>query len=283
MTPDLILYHGNCPDGFAAAWALWKKFPQAAYVPVEHGQPPPLDCSGRRVVIVDFSYPRPVLEGMAKAAAEMQVLDHHVTAQSQLAGLPYVKFDLNKSGAVLAWEWAHGTPPPWLLLYVQDKDLFAWKLPKSREITAALGSYRYDFVTWNSLKQEVLEQEGGAILRYEQKLIEQILQDVVMVQFEGQTVPCVNSSILTSQIGEHLTNTYEFCLIWHDKHGRRYFSLRSREGATDVSRIAVRYGGGGHKHAAGFSVPLDGAGSPPANGSTQGVALLPAVPEQSSR
>jgi uncharacterized protein len=283
VNPDLILYHANCPDGFAAAWAIWKKFPKATFVPVEHGQPLPLDCSGRKIVIVDFSYPKPVLEHIAKVAAELQVLDHHVTAKSELQGLPYVKFDLNKSGAVLAWEWAHGTPPPWLLLYVQDKDLFSWKLPKSREITAALGSYPYDFVTWNGLKQDVLEQEGGGILRYEQKLIEQILQDVVMVQFEGQTVPCVHSSILTSQIGEHLTKTYDFCLLWHDKLGRRYFSLRSHERGADVSRIAVKYGGGGHKHAAGFSVPLDGVTPPPANGSTPGIEILPAAPEKSSR
>ena len=25
MTPDLVLYHANCPDGFAAAWAIWNR------------------------------------------------------------------------------------------------------------------------------------------------------------------------------------------------------------------------------------------------------------------
>jgi hypothetical protein len=274
MTPDLVLYHANCPDGFGAAWAIWKKFPSAVFVPVDHGQPLPVNPVGRNVLIVDFSYPKPILEEIARVAATIQVLDHHVTAQEALNGLPYVKFDLNKSGAVLAWEWAHRVPVPWLLEYVQDKDLFTWRLPGSREITAALSSYPYDFKIWDSLTRETLEQEGRAILRYEQKLMEQILQGMTWVQFEGETVPCAQSAVLTTPIGERLSASAAFCLIWHDRQGRRYFSLRSREGGADVSKIAVKYGGGGHKHAAGFSVPLEGTGAPPANGSTPGVPIL---------
>ena len=234
-----------------------------------------MDPSGRNLLIVDFSYSKPVLEGIAKSTASIQVLDHHVTAQQALEGLSYVTFDLKKSGAVLAWEWAHDAPAPWLLEYVQDKDLYNWKLPGSREINAALSSYPYDFAIWDCLKQEVLEQEGRAILRYEQKLVEQILQEMVLVEFEGETVPCVQSAILTSQIGERLTETCAFCLIWHDRHERRYFSLRSREGSTDVSQIAVKYGGGGHRHAAGFSVSLEGSSSLPIDSSTHGIPILP--------
>ena len=272
MTPDLVLYHANCPDGFAAAWAIWKKFPSALFVPVDHGQPLPVNPTGRSVLIVDFSYPKPVLEEIAKTASAVQVLDHHITAKEALAGLPYVTFDMNKSGAVLAWEWAHRTPVPWLLEYVQDKDLFTWRLPGSREITAALSSYPYDFKTWDGLTREVLEREGRAILRYEQKLVEQIVQAATQVEFEGEMVPCVQSAILTSQIGEHLSGTGAFCVIWHDRQGRRYFSLRSREGGADVSKIAVKYGGGGHKHAAGFSVSLEGIASQ-AQGSIPGLPV----------
>ena len=32
------------------------------------------------------------------------------------------------------------------------------------------------------------------------------------------------------------------------------FSLRSEEGGLDVSEIAKKFGGGGHKHSAGFKV-----------------------------
>lgn len=280
MTPDVVLYHANCADGFAAAWAVWKKYPSAAFVPVDHGQPPPVETAGHNVLIVDFSYPRAMLEKIAESAASILVLDHHITAKEALDGLPYVKFDMTKSGAVLAWEWAHGTPPPWLLEYVQDKDLFTWKLPGSREITAALSAYPYNFAIWDCLNRDMLEQEGRAILRYENKLVDQILQEMVLVEFEGETVPCVQSAILTSQIGERLTATCAFCVIWHDRHGRRYFSMRSREDGPDVARIAVKYSGGGHPHAAGFSVPLKDICPPGANESTVGVPIFPASPKK---
>lgn len=263
--PDLVLYHAECSDGFGAAWAIWKRFPHARFVPVKHGHPPPDGLTSQRVVIVDFSYARPILEAMATETKELLVLDHHITAEKALTGLPYAYFDQNKSGAVLAWEWAHGSEAPWLLHYIQDKDLWNWALPGSREINAALASYPFDFKLWDEFSQSTLQQEGKAILRYEQELISKLAAQAVMVEFQGHIVPSVHSAILTSQIGERLSPHHPFCLIWHDRDGRRFFSMRSREDGTDVGAIAASFDGGGHTHAAGFSVPLGPDGTIPAN------------------
>lgn len=262
-SPDVVLYHAECLDGFGAAWAIWKKFPAATFTPVKHGLPPPAGLSGKKIVIVDFSYSRPVLEALAKDAASLLVLDHHVTAEKALAGLPYTYFDQKKSGAVLAWEWAHQQPAPRLLLHVQDKDLWQWALPGSREVNAALSSYPFDFRLWDSFRQEALEAEGRAILRYEHEMVGKLVKEQVLVTFQGKTVPAVQSAILNSQIGERLSGQHPFVIIWHDRDGRRYFSLRSREDGPDVEAIARQYGGGGHTHAAGFSVPLGTHGPGP--------------------
>ncbi len=264
-SPNIVLYHAECSDGFGAAWAIWKQFPHARFIPVKHGHPPPPDLHGQRVVIVDFSYARPVLETMAAETKELLVLDHHITAEKALDGLPYAYFDQKKSGAVLAWEWAHGDTAPWLLQYIQDKDLWNWALPGSREINAALASYPFDFNLWNQFSQTTLEQEGRAILRYEQELVGKLAAEAVMVEFQGTVVPSVHSAILTSQIGERLSPHHPFCIIWHDRDGRRFFSMRSREDGTDVGTIAASFGGGGHTHAAGFSVPLAADGTLPNN------------------
>jgi oligoribonuclease NrnB/cAMP/cGMP phosphodiesterase (DHH superfamily) len=259
--PDLVLYHAECLDGFGAAWAVWKRFPSAQFVAVKHGCAPPsrADIKDRRVVIVDFSYARETLEAFATEVAALLVLDHHITAERALAGLPYAYFDQTKSGAVLAWEWAHRSPAPWLLQYVQDKDLWQWALPMSREINAALNSYPFDFKIWDGLRQEVLEREGAAILRYEGETVAKIAAHAELLPFHGEVIPVVQSAVLTSQIGERLAVEYPaapFCVIWHDMEGRRYYSLRSRSDGADVAAIATAYGGGGHTHAAGFSVPL---------------------------
>jgi len=261
--PTLILYHAECADGFGAAWAIWRRSPKAQYRPVKHGEAPPTNLAGHHVVIVDFSYARPTLEAMAKDAASLVVLDHHITAKQTLADLPYAYFDLNKSGAVLAWEWAYDEPAPWLLRYIQDKDLWNWALPHSREVSAALASYPFDFQLWTGFEQTELEREGRAILRYENELVTKLASHATLVQFEGVTIPAVQSAALTSQIGERLSATPPFCLIWHDRNGRRYYSMRSREDGTDVGAIAASFGGGGHTHAAGFSIPLQADGSLP--------------------
>lgn len=260
-SPTVVLYHAECADGFGAAWAIWKLFPAVRFVPVKHGNPPPPGLEKQRIVIVDFSYPRETLETVADAAGSLVVLDHHITAATALAGLPYAYFDMKKSGAVLAWEWAHNRPSPWLLEYIQDKDLWTWALPMSREINAAIASHPFDFQLWNTFKQKDLEQEGRAILRYEHEIVNKLAAQAVLVEFQGVTVPSVQSAILTSQIGERLSADHPFCLIWHDRDGRRYYSMRSREEGTDVGAIAASFGGGGHTHAAGFSIPLgpDGA------------------------
>lgn len=256
LAPDVVLYHAECLDGFGAAWAIWKKFPTATFIPVKHGLPPPDGLAGKQIVIVDFSYPRPILESVAKDAASLLVLDHHITAEKALAGLPYAHFDQKKSGAVLAWEWAHQQPAPQLLLYVQDKDLWTWALPGSREVNAALAAHPNDFRLWDSFTEETLIAEGRAILRYEHEMISKLVKGLVMVKFQGKTVPAVQSAILSSQIGERLSGQHPFVIIWHDRDGRRYFSLRSRGDGPDVEAIAKQYDGGGHTHAAGFSIPL---------------------------
>lgn len=263
--PSTVLYHAECADGFGAAWAIWKQYPNARFIPVKHGNPPPTDIKDQRVVIVDFSYSRPILETMAAETKALLILDHHITAEKSLADLPYAYFDMKKSGAVLGWEWAHGTSAPWLLQYIQDKDLWNWALPNSREINAAVASYPFDFQRWNRFTQPELEQEGCAILRYEQELVGKLAAQAVMVEFQGAVIPAVQSAILTSQIGERLSPDHPFCLIWHDRDNRRYFSMRSREDGTDVGSIAASFGGGGHTHAAGFSVPLNTDGSLPSN------------------
>ncbi len=263
--PTVVLYHAECADGFGAAWAIWKRFPTARFIPVKHGNPPPAGLADQRVVIVDFSYVRETLEALAAQTKTLLVLDHHITAEKALTGLPYAYFDMKKSGAVLAWEWAHDQPAPWLLNYIQDKDLWTWALPFSREINAALASYPFDYQLWSNFQQKNLEEEGRAILRYENELIRKLAAQATLIDFQGAIVPAVQTAILTSQVGNRLATQHPFCVMWHDHEGRRYYSMRSREDGVDVGAIAAAFGGGGHTHAAGFSVLLSPDGSVPDN------------------
>lgn len=61
---------------------------------------------------------------------------------------------------------------------------------------------------------------------------------------------------LSSDAGHMMAKGEPFAACYWDTPEGRCFSLRSAEDGMDVSEIAKDYGGGGHKHAAGFRVPF---------------------------
>ncbi len=254
---QLIIYHAACADGFGAAWSAWKKFGDAAeYFPAHHGSEAP-DVTGRIVSIVDFSYKRSVLVRMHAQAESLIVLDHHKSAEEDLKGLDFAHFDLDSSGAMLAWRhWHSEVEVPELIAYVQDKDLWNWDLDQSKEVNAALASYPMDFEVWSSLDVDQLREEGAAILRYQTQLVIEISTHVGRQQIAGHDVPCVNAPILQSFVGNHLAAGEAFAAIWFEREdGVRRYSLRSSPPhGIDVAEIAARFGGGGHPSASGFAL-----------------------------
>ncbi|MEW6283771.1 MAG: hypothetical protein AB1758_34485 [Candidatus Eremiobacterota bacterium] len=254
-----ILYHARCDDGFGAAWAAWKALGDAAvYIPVSHGHPPPEELApDSRVVIVDFSYARPTLLELKERCADLFVLDHHKTAREELAGLPFTRFDMDRSGAHLAWDfWHPGSPLPDLLAYVEDKDLWRFALPDSKEVAAALRSYPMDFKLWDEFTVDLLKREGATLLRLQEQLVWSACERARWAEVGGHRVPIVNATDFRSEIANRLCDLHPqapFAAAYYDdESGNRNWSLRS-VGDFDVSKLARSLGGGGHKNSAGFS------------------------------
>lgn len=262
----LCIYHANCADGFTAAWAVWKaKGERFDYHAAMHDSPPP-NVRGREVVIVDFSYPRAIMEQLAAQASRVLLLDHHQTAQEELqplleAGVIEGLIDLSRSGAMLAWEHFHpDQPPPQLLRHVQDRDLWQWQLPHTQEIVTALLSYPFTFEDWDRLMAQdpdQLYQEGLPILRNRRKDMDQVLPLVTRrLRIGGYVVPAANlPPNMAAEGANRLARQAPFAAAYWDGPEVRTFSLRSRSGEVDVSKIAQLYGGGGHRNAAGFRLP----------------------------
>lgn len=260
----LIIYHANCPDGFGAAWAFWKKYGKdAEYYPATHGEPPP-DVKGREVYILDFSYSREVIEDLAESAKKILILDHHKTAHEALDGLSYFRYDVTHSGAYLAWRYLFGEQNvPNLILMIEDRDLWKWKILDSKLLLTVLDSHPYDFKVWDalSLKMELESPEysrmlmdGMAISRYRESVIKQILKTAHTLPILGQNIAAVNSPYFQSELGATLSlgQPYSCVYTWDGDHYR--FSLRSEANGLDVAEIAKRFGGGGHAKAAGFTI-----------------------------
>lgn len=265
----LCIYHGNCADGFSAAWVVWKALGNIQFHAGKYQEPPP-DVTGKRVILVDFSYKRPVLLEMAAVATSILILDHHKTAAEDLVDLPAnvtVVFDMERSGAKVTWDYYFpSVPAPQLLLHVQDRDLWKFLLPNTREIQANVFSYPYDFSTWDRLMNTPVEElvlEGKAIERKHFKDIAELLPVVTRrMVIGGYAVAVANLPYIFSSDAGHelaLGNDRGFGACYWDTPKGRVFSLRSTgaEFSVDVSAIAKQYGGGGHRNAAGFTVSYD--------------------------
>lgn len=270
MKSTFVIYHANCPDGFAAAFVASLYFGEdrektgpVSFVPASYGDALPEIEDGCDVFILDFSYPREVLVELSQRCM-VRVLDHHKTAQAALEGLAFATFDMTKSGAVLAWEYFFPTEPvPMMLLYVMDRDLWQWKLPNSKEFNAGLwrGLPR-DFLSWKTVKKHwpgskvELVAAGKAIAFSDGLMVENLCRAPVWLRVLNYTVPAVNCPVLQSEIGHELLQLYPFApfaaVWWVLEDGKPTFSLRSREDGVDVSAVAKEFGGGGHKAAAGF-------------------------------
>jgi len=263
----ICIYHGNCADGFGSAWVIRKALGEVEFYPGVYSEPPP-DVIDKLVYMVDFSYKRPILLDMARGAYSIEIIDHHKTAAEDLIDLPLnvgSTFDMNHSGAVLTWNVMFpGQEPPQLLKHIEDRDLWRFALAGTREIQANVFSYPYDFAVWDELMQRPVEDliaEGRAIERKHFKDVHELLGVVTRrMNIGGHNVPIANLPYIhVSDAAHELAKGEPFAGCYWDTPKGRVFGLRSTDAGVDVSEIAKRYGGGGHRNASGFTISYEKA------------------------
>lgn len=273
IKPTLCIYHANCADGFGAALAVWLRFADSRpeFVPAAYGEIPP-NCTGHDVLLVDFSYKLPVLEQIIAQAKSVTILDHHKTAEADIqplldAGRVHGEFDMARSGAAITWDWCFPDEDrPRLIEHIQDRDLWQFKLKATRELSAALFSYDFDFEVWKNILTAVEDDEGmefmvrmGQTLRRKHnKDLDEILKATKRrMLICGYSVPVANvPHMFASDAGNRMAEGELFSASYFDTPDGRKFSLRSKDTGMDVSEIAKRFGGGGHARASGFKMSI---------------------------
>jgi hypothetical protein len=298
--PDLVIYHDKCADGLGAAWAVWKWLGDAPrYVASNYGLAPP-DVLDKHVLIVDFSFPRDVLNELVYegGARSVVVLDHHKTAAADLepfrfnesspgaigyfdvAGMlrdldelarpPIIAiFDMERSGARMAWDFGMGSPPPRLIELIEDRDLWRFRFgDASRHLHLTLQSEAIGTVHQIQRLDEIAAElaagngpleRGAAIGAWRDQLVAEIAERAYFGQIGDHTPVMVECPYgLVSDVGHLLLNRYPhapFAALRVSGEHSVTFSLRSSDEREDVGAVAKRFGGGGHRNAAGFKVP----------------------------
>lgn len=232
-----------------------------------YGEKMPALLPQSRLIFLDFTFPRAIMNDLAMQHRELLILDHHETAEKDLAGLDeehqnvLMVIDQARSGAMIAWDYFHAPESaPSIFHYVQDYDLWQFKLPYSKEVNESVYSYTQNFKQWDILCKRglmTLCTEGEALLRYQQKHVATICATPRGVYINKQLVPVVNAPyFLRNDCCHLLLETYPdapFAASYSDSgNGDRVWSLRSDDARTDVRLVAEELGGGGHRNAAGF-------------------------------
>jgi len=296
MKNNVVLYHADCADGFAAAYVAYTALScadnQNAFVGVRYDKNETLErvidvinkaSLGERVdtlYILDFSFTPSITLQLAELYTIVW-LDHHKKAIDEfsqsstdldVASLTSkvgntVVLDASSSGAMLTLRhfYPAGTavsPLVRLVQLIDDRDRWQFRMPESKALNLALMAARpwtfsqWSFFTASHRVLDELTQSGSCMASYAEAQINAAV---------ARARPCVIPGFGT---GLHVNSTVspsEIGDLLSTKSGT-YALIWSyvdskilcsfRSKEVDVNALAMTFGGGGHEHAAGCSVDL---------------------------
>lgn len=288
----VVMYHTRCFDGTMAAAAALKAIkdgtldcdPEKGLIPINYNQSAPddffkedgpyqeaMETSPARFIFLDFCPKANTVKGLLDYGHEVVVLDHHKTAKadaSELEGIPGLdlRFDMTQSGARMAWEYFHGEAPM-LALYVEDRDLWKWKLPNTREVIAWMSasaetnnpqSYLDAEESFDSDAGRAAMSVGTFLCAEMDTQIQKMASAYRYVEIQGfGRGIIVNATCYPSEVGQYLYDRHDvpYVIAYNVTRGGDFaLSFRSKPGAAhsiDVTRLAAVFDGGGHANAAG--------------------------------
>lgn len=258
-----VIYDEADNDGWMAAAILCHAKPVTNLVGWRYGKPMPTLVPGE-VFIVDLR-PTKELVDHAKQYGNIVVIDHH-------DGETYdgVVYFVNKeySAAGLAWMYCHPRtePIPEIVQYVQDYDLWQFKLTDTRLYNSGLNYIRADslnprnFIPYvfdvgvsTGMQLAALRAIGTIVERVIQARVKKIAAGQECITMLGDLVfKCVNTNDYQNEVSDILGG---LVACWYQRgNGKIKVSLRNR-GTPNVNlaEIAALFpDGGGRETTAGF-------------------------------
>lgn len=224
---------------------------------------------------------------------DIEIYDHHKTflesweeykttdPNMYLIWKDKLHYDVNHCGAYLAWKYYFPNERvPLYILYVEDRDIWQFKQPASNEIGEALfnNEIRYDdpaayietYFSFSSQEEEQkyfdsLEQIGKSLVNAKNKRMESLYKTGYFIEFDGHRIWACNASHNDASDLGNLAVTKGDCVaafIWRYQSENNSIAISTRSDnknpdALDVSQLCKKYGGGGHRNAAGFEIPVE--------------------------
>lgn len=268
-------YHGDADGITAGFWVSYftKNTNANDYIEINYDKVFPFDLIGKdeEVYIVDYSIPPTEMEKLLGITNNVIWIDHHKTAiekykdfTREIKGLRYD----GVAGCVLTWMWFKGYIEPSAELecevptftrYIGDYDVWAFRYGvDTKWFHTAFNAKNYtptDPRMKNLLFSYTVEQmclDGGVMESYKNGWSKDYCKAFGFERdFEGHAAYVLNLGLAGADSFAGIDVDKYDLLISCVYDGQKWkYSLRSSK--IDVSEIAKKYGGGGHRGAAGF-------------------------------
>jgi oligoribonuclease NrnB/cAMP/cGMP phosphodiesterase (DHH superfamily) len=271
----LCIYHDD-PDGQCSAAVVRRYYgPDLMLHAMEIGDPIPWQIikAAQAVILVDFSFD---VESMVRLSDSKDFVwvDHHVSALEQLgeamAAVPGER-TIEEAGCVLTWRtFFPEQEVPEAVALIGDRDIWRMALEDTRQFGE--GIYQRDMdpandELWQPLLDDdddvvgALVEQGGLLYQARLRQISEMVERYGFeADFEGHRTLALNHRG-NGDMGEHIRNLgypLAYCYIEAVRDERRQTFVTLYSDQIDVSLIARKYGGGGHKGAAGFQFSRPG-------------------------
>ena len=253
-------------DGKCSAAIVRRRYPNESisFIPMQYNHRIDINLieKNETIYIVDFSFKPEVMEEIFKITFHVIWIDHHKTA------IEY-KYSRNVDGirrtdsaaCKLTWEYCFpDIEVPAAVELLSDYDNWNMKYnPQCKQFHEGMKAAEYnpDVQIWkdlfndNSLVKCIVD-NGIKFMKYRDIYCRGIRQrNGYVVDFEGHRCYVLNLQGFGSQGFGVLFYNYDLC-ISYIFDGVYYIVSLYSDKKTDVSKIAKKYGGGGHAGAAGF-------------------------------
>jgi oligoribonuclease NrnB/cAMP/cGMP phosphodiesterase (DHH superfamily) len=278
---NTLCLHHNDADGRASGAIVRRALGKdITLYEMDYGESLPLDLVvvADHIVIVDFSLPKAEMEQLANYH-QFTWIDHHKSAIDEMDGTGEnwagVR-DTSEAACVLTWRYFFPDQPvPKAVKLIGDRDIWRWAEPDTGAFNEGLHQ-SYTRPDHDDLWKPLLDDRPEILARIIElggTLRDARLRDIrratarysFSATFEGYRTLVINlrgSGDLGAQI-RTLGYQMGYCYVDKVSEGQlmTFVSLYSDE--VDVSRIAQKFGGGGHAGAAGFHFPRGASPFPP--------------------
>lgn len=271
----LCIYHIADHDGKGSAAIVKRKFPETELMGLNHDMEIPYDEIEKhdKIVICDIALPvKYMLELNRKI--DLTWIDHHVSVINEYD-------ELMKSGeyapikgirqvgtAALVLTWSYFYPDQELpegLRLLGLNDIYDLRDRRVRPFEYAIQTYGVNRPTdkiWSMIMDNQLDikatvEKGNAILSWVKHRNYRLVRGMAFEsEFEGLRCICSNMAQGQSEFFDSLDNIRDFDFMvnfFMNKKNKWNLTFYTAKNDVDVSKIAAKFGGGGHAKAAGAS------------------------------